>query len=66
MSKMYYGHQPASSKQIAYAASLARKINVGFDAADLLMWHYGWSRSKATSKMSKQTISAAIDAALDQ
>lgn len=61
---MYYGHSQPTAKQQGYAAKLARDLGVGNEAADLLQWANGWSRSKATSKMSKETMSSAIDDAL--
>lgn len=61
---MYYGHQPATHKQIGYAGYLARQLGKGNSYIELLCWANNWSRSKASKKASKETISEAIDAAL--
>ena len=63
---MYHGHTEPTEKQLGYAAKLARDLHVGSEAIDLLSWANGWSRSKASSKLSKQTISEAIDQAVQR
>ena len=63
---MFYDHSTATTKQIGYACVLAKKLGVGSDHIDLLRWANGWSGSKAEKKCSRQTVSAAIDAALDE
>jgi hypothetical protein len=63
---MYYGHTQPTSKQLGYAAKLANDLGVGGTARSLLMWANGWSASKASAKMSKETISSAISDALSK
>lgn len=63
-SKMKYGHTQATQKQLNFAAMLARKVECGGTAQDLVRWHFGVSTSKASKIMSMQTVSEAIDAAL--